>query len=254
MIFFDEKNPNKYAALKKRLVPYNLSYLDQTVKKKRFGSGDGGYVLGDFRMDNLSILSYGVGNDPLGLGFEQSFEDAEIHCYDGSCDGLPTEIDGVTFVQENLNPTNFKNHVKRLNKNTNKILKMDIEGCEYDWLTNENLEICFENFDQIAIEVHGLIEEVPEGWIIEKQAMEAKKDTDKKKRFFNKLNDRFYLFHIHGNNHAPRYVDFPDSLELTYINKKLVRREGVNKTRCPDLSVDEPNWDGREDFVLDFWI
>lgn len=254
MIFFDPNNPNKYSSLKKRLIPYNLSYSEKTLKKKRFGCGDGGYVLGDFRMDNLSILSYGVGNDPLGLGFEQSFEDVEIHLYDGSCDGLPSNVDGATFVKENLNSRNFKKHVERLNKNTNKILKMDIEGSEYEFLTRENLEICFQNFDQIAIEVHGLIEEVPEGWVIESAIQKAKNNLALKIDFFNKLNERFYLFHIHGNNHSPRYVDFPDSLELTYINKKLVKEEGVNKTRCPDLLVDEPNWDGREDYYLDWWI
>ena len=78
--------------------------------------------------------------------------------------------------------------------------------------------------------------------------------TDGYDEFFKKLNQHFYLFHIHGNNHAPRYVDFPDSLELTYVNKRVCDSIGVSQQRCPDLSVDEPNFDGRPDYVLDYWI
>ena len=98
-----------------------------------------------------------------------------------------------------------------------------------------------------------MIEEQPEGWQYNKETLEAKRDLNLKLDFFKRLNDRFYLFHIHGNNHSPRYVDFPDSLELTYINKRKAAKHGINKTWCPDKKVDEPNFEGREDYCLNWW-
>ncbi len=269
MLFFDENNPNKYSALKKELVPHDLVYLpDVKYEKKKFGKGDGSYVLAyfddNFCGESVSVLSYGVGNDPLGVSFEQSLsnerlgiKDLRINMYDGSITELPAEVDYALFFQEHLTKDNFKDHVADLvgeGKPSKLILKMDVEGFEYKWLTDENLGILADTFDQFTLEVHGLIEEIPDGWIIEDAIQDAKDNLQKKVDFFKKLNKHFYLFHIHGNNHAPRYVDFPDSLELTYVNKKICDSIGVSQQRCPDLSVDEPNFDGRPEFILDWWI
>lgn len=267
MIFFDNKNPNKYEKLKRELIPYNLnSSCGKNLIKKKFGNGDGGYVLayhGDYFNDqSFSFLSYGVGCDPLGISFEQSLtnlaiKDLAIHMYDGSIEALPTEIDNSSFFKEYLTQNNFKEHVEKLiaeSKSEKFILKMDIEGCEYDWLTKDNLEILFNTFDQFSLEVHGLIEEVPDGWVIEPEIQDAKDNLQKKIDFFQNLNEHFYLFHIHGNNHSPRFVDFPDCLELTYVNKKVAKKLEINNKPCPDKDVDEANFEGREDYVLDWWV
>lgn len=76
MIFFDTKNPNKYEKLKRKIIPYNLnSSCGKNLIKKKFGNGDGGYVLAYhedyFNDQSFSFLSYGVGSDPLGVSFEQ---------------------------------------------------------------------------------------------------------------------------------------------------------------------------------------
>ncbi len=273
MLFFDENNPNKYSALKKELVPHDLVYLpDVKYEKKKFGKGDGSYVLAyyddNFYGESVSVLSYGIGNDPLGVSFEESFNELGIkfliiNMYDGSIDELPVGIACALFFKEHLTPDNFKDHVADLLgegymsgilRPNVLILKMDIEGNEYSWLTEENLKILADTFDQFTLEVHGLIEESPEGWIYDEATLEAKNNLQMKVDFFKKLNQHFYLFHIHGNNHAPRYVDFPDSLELTYVNKKIGKSIGISQQRCPDLSVDEPNFDGRPEFILDWWI
>lgn len=262
MIFYDPKNPNKYSLLKKRLVPYDL-YDEEFgcfFQKKRFGRGDGGYVLAChdnyFPNNSISVLSYGIGNDPEGVGFEHEFSKlgASLDLYDGWVDDCPLFINNAVFRKENLTEHNFCRHIEKFKKGGINILKMDIEGCEYRFLTKENLELCFETFDQIAIEVHGLIEETPEGWIYNKETLEAKNNLYIKDEFFRKLNDRFYLFHIHGNNHSPRYVDFPDSLELTYVSKKIAEKHGVCKTWCPDKKVDEANFEGREDYIINWYI
>ena len=46
---------------------------------------------------------------------------------------------------------------------------------------------------------------------------------------FEMLSWDFELWHIHGNNHSPRYVDFPDSLELTFLNSNFYHdNEGID--------------------------
>lgn len=269
MIFFSQNTPNKYSLLKKELTPYLLKGKNgRILTKRKFGKGDGSYVLAnnfDFLFKrSISVLSYGIGDDSLGVSFEQSFSDKElgiggliIHMYDASIEKPPAEIRQGYFFKEHLTPDNFKDHVFYLISEEMSdycILKMDIEGNEYSWLTDENLKILADTFDQFTLEVHGLIEETPDNWIIEPAIQDAKNNLQKKVDFFKKLNQYFYLFHIHGNNHAPRYVDFPDSLELTYVNKRICDSIGISQQRCPDLSVDEPNFDGRPEFILDWWI
>jgi hypothetical protein len=205
-------------------------------------------------------LSYGIGDDPLGVSFEQCFSKIpKIKCYiemyDGSIDKVPALISNSIFKKEYLTKDNFEDHVcwLKLRNSDHYILKMDIEGCEYDVFTEENFGLLKE-FDQFTLEVHGLIEEVPDGWVIESAIQDAKNNLEKKVNFFKNLNKDFYLFHIHGNNHAPRYDDFPDSLELTYVNKKIGKSAGISQQACPDLSVDQRNYDSREDYKLSWWI
>lgn len=260
MIFFDERNPNKYKEIKKLLVPY----MHEGVKKVKVGKGDGGYVV------NLThcatVLSYGIGSDPEGVSFETSMLDfgCRVDMYDGSIEEFPLdlkEFGGISnFYSEYLTPYNFKDHVEKIKKDSyclepfNAVLKMDIEGHEYDWLTDENLQILANNFGQFTVEVHSLIEEIPEDWKVEPQLLAAKKNPEKVIKFFEKLNSQFDLWHIHANNHAPRYVDFPDSLELTYLNSNIYTDNcGVDYSNYPIKGLDEPNFEGREDYILDWW-
>lgn len=264
MIFFDPNNPNKYSALKKLLVPYRIvtggSYRAKPLSKKRCGKGDGSYVLAPELIEKDSVvLSYGIGEDPDGVSFEKEFCGAghRVRMYDPNVNSLNSVkgLNGGTFIGEPANKDNFADHISLLKSKTDKnILKMDIEGHEYDWLTRENLKLLADNFSQFTIEVHSLIEEVPDGWVLESQMAEAKKNRDKVENFFKMLNEEFTLFHIHANNHAPRYVDFPDSLELTYINYKDAYPACVDQNQYPIKGLDEPNFDGREDYVLSWWI
>ena len=257
MIFFDENNPNKYKKLKKLLVPKKTEI---TPKKVKVGSGDGGYVLDPSRVD--TVLSYGIGENKEAMSFEIEMlkMGCKVHMYDGALEQLPIknpEKKGgdPKFFSENLDADNFKKHVNRLqikSRNT-AVLKMDIEGHEYSWLTSDNLKILSDNFGQFCIEVHSLIEETPQGWVLEPQLKEAKENKQKVLSFFQKLNDKFTLTHIHGNNHSPRYVDLPDCLELTYVNNDVIGVGGIDYSRFPVDGLDEPNYNMREDYVLDWW-
>lgn len=256
MIFFDEKNPNKYRELKKLLVPKKFK-----VKKTKVGKGDGGYVIHKKAVD--TVLSYGIGDDPTGVSFETEMLDngCKVHMYDGSIKEFPLNLKNCggepSFFSEYLTRDNFKKHVENLNPccPETSVLKMDIEGCEYDWLTKENLDILSRNFGQLTIEVHSLIQETPEGWVLEPQLKEAKDKPQKVLKFFERLSWEFELWHIHANNHSPRYVDFPDSLELTFLNSNIYHdNDGIDYSDYPVDGLDEPNYNGREDYVLDWWL
>jgi hypothetical protein len=260
-MFLDFKRPNKYLWLKDKLIPYKLADADEKpLTKKRYGRNDGSYVFSPELINSSTIvLSYGIGNDPLGVSFEQEMcqNGNQVFMYDGSIEELPVEIKRGVFTSEFLTKENFRSHIINadLNGGFNNILKMDIEGHEYEWLTEDNLNLLAENFSQISIEVHSLIEEIPEGWVIEDQMLKAKNDKAGKGLFFDRLNTYFDLFHIHANNHSPRYFDLPDSVELTYINKKCIhRRKEIEDRIYPIEGLDEPNFAEREDFYLDWWL
>lgn len=268
MIFFDEQNPNKYSKLKDLFVPHIVSpkgwnwkgrKQDELYEFMRCGTGDGSYIMPRQMVDNadLKILSYGIGDDPEGVSFEQSLDKFPIVMYDGSIDEVPAKVKKGKFYKEFLCADNFHSHLKEngFGGGTNfNVLKMDIEGHEYEWLTDDNMDLLFSYFTVVCIEVHSLIEEVPEGWTLEPQLKQAKGDLAGKLRFFHDMNQNFWLWHMHANNHAPRYVDFPDSLELTYINKKWGRSQGIRCEKFPIDGLDEPNFDGRNDYVLDWWL
>lgn len=259
VIFFDESRPNKYSCLKRLLVPQTISGLT----KKRYGEKDGSYVLAP-ELINLGtkVLSYGIGDDPNGVSFElEMSKRMRVDCYDASISEFPNEVgSNIRFYSEYLNAANFEDHVKNFVSDDpfgfNNVLKMDIEGCEYNWLNAKNFDITSKYFDQLAIEVHGLIEEAPNNWVFDPPTLEAKHDIKKKVEFFTRLNTRYILTHIHGNNHSPRHMDFPDSLELTYVSKKSIfERKVLKESRIyPVEGLDSPNYDGRPDYVLDWWI
>lgn len=259
MIFFDPKNPNKYSDIKRLLVPHALYHNNAELQFSRIGEGDGSYVFCRELMDEFhNVLSYGIGNDPEGVSFEQEIgKTNRVIMFDPAIKNPPVEIHNGEFYQEALTKGNFWKHVKKHGNilTGRNILKMDVEGHEYEWLNDANMEILGDYFGQFAIEVHGLIEEIPNGWGVEEQVRRAKSQKSLVKNFFKKLNSRFFLWHMHGNNHAPRYVDFPDSLELTYINKGVVSQMGDIRTKpFPVEGLDKPNYSGRPDYVLDWWL
>jgi hypothetical protein len=260
MNFFDQRNPNKYLHIKSLLTPYNIwssITCPDKLTLKRYGRKDGSYVLLKELTEekkDLYCLSYGIGNDPFGVSFEQEIikHVKEVHMFDGSIEKPPIELcDKMFFHPVYLDKQNFKQHIL---DEKDIILKMDIEGNEYDWLTDENLDIISNQVSQFCVEIHSLIQEVPDGWVLESAIQDAKKNPDKIVEFLRKLNDRFTIVHIHGNNHSPLYGDLPDCLEITYINNSLISKKEKRFESFPIIGMDEPNLDYRQDYTLNWWI
>ena len=107
----------------------------------------------------------------------------------------------------------------------NIFIKMDIEGAEFKVL--EKLDYSKVNILGLAIEFH---------------------DINLKEKEFNKIiinmKKIFHIAHIHGNNYSK--IDgvskFPSSVEITFINKKLVKGKiKKSEKKYPIEGLDQPN-------------
>jgi hypothetical protein len=181
--------------------------------KKRYGRDeDGGYVILDAPLGATHILGYGVDKD---VSFENQLTEAwniKAHVFDHTIDAIPPTGAAVEYIKEGIGPKDedplytLETHVSRyVPEGSNFILKMDVEGAEWDVLRTADLS----RVSQLIVEFHELQEDHSD--------------------VINKINEMFYLVHIHGNNchNQPwMYIDrvhvMPRYLECTYVRKDLV--------------------------------
>lgn len=209
---------------------------------KRYGrDGDGGYVILDDPLGATHLLGYGVDKD---VSFENQLTEAwgiKAHVFDHTIEEVPFVGPNVTYVKEGIGAEDttplftLENHVNRfVPEGSNFILKMDVEGAEWDVLKTADLS----RVSQLIIEFHDLQDD---HWDV-----------------IRKLNETFYLVHIHGNNchNQPwMYIDrvhmMPRYLECTYVRKDLV--EVVSSTRKFPTPLDRQCRPDVPDLDLNFW-
>ena len=217
-------------------------------EKIRLGiNRDGGYVIGNVPVYDCYI-SAGVSNEEsFSRDFIKKFgmNKSNSYAFDGTINDYPYEYtNDITFIKKNIAPYRSKtkaNLSQLINNYNNIFLKMDIEGCEYDWLlslTEENLS----KFKQIVIEFHGINDN---SWGT---------NYDKKMECFKLLTNTHYIIHAHGNNHSGTQNKIPDVIELTYLRKDYFSEEPkLNKTILPMHNLDFPNDLNSKDYLLDFY-
>jgi len=199
--------------------PWNVG-----LNKVRIGSkqGDGGYIIIDSSFGSKYILGYGVDKD---LSFENELTERygmKGFVFDHTIEEIPNISSNVMYFREGIGGFDaapiftLETHVKRfIPEGESFILKMDVEGCEWDVLRTADLS----RVTQLIIELHEM-QEFP-------------------KEIIEKLNENFYLAHIHGNNchnqpwvQIDRFRKMPRYLECTYVRKDLV----------PGVMVDSGNF------------
>lgn len=225
--------------IKNLLIPHFISDL------KRYGeTSDGGYILSEkLVIESKYVYSYGVGSIEESISFDRDMAllGKNVYMYDATIEPFWSPEAKFFFKKENVNSENIYNHIKENNheKEKNLILKMDIEGCEYETFLNTN-QIIFNYFNQITLEVHGVISNFKE---------EAFK-------LFNLLNKNYYLVHIHGNNHDLIIEDgICNTLELSYIRKDCFNENlCILQEPCPRAKLDYPNYLYRNDIVMNWWL
>jgi hypothetical protein len=126
----------------------------------------------------------------------------------------------------------FDEQIKKLNLENKKIfIKMDIEGAEFDALTDIIKKP--ENIAGILVKIHFLTK---------------RKYSIKTAKLLEKLQEHFYLVHMHTNNCTSRILEtmhlsspISDVIELSHINKNLESKAQFIKEISYPTKMDSPN-------------
>ena len=218
---------------------------------------DGGYVMVDnFQSNSVGggvAYSFGISND-VSWDWHMAQRGYEIFMYDMTIDGLPQENEHFHFFKEGIAGTEIKernlntlsNFIKRNGHEdkTNMILKMDVEGAEWGFLSTVSHEI-LSQFDQIVFEFHDMIMPKTQSEMIDTLAC------------IRKINQTHSLVHLHANNcNSFLILDdkilVPNVLELTYV-KTSNYELGDDENIFLPISLDQPNQPLRQDIPLGFW-
>lgn len=241
----------------------------QVNSKIRLGRlKDGGYVVENDSLDHIDVTySYGVGwevsfekdlykrtkkiirafdptmfdvsNIPLNIkrgAFWISKYLAKVVYFGGYLLALPIAGYKIKFYNEGLatNKTgkydSFANHLKRFGDVGKRVLlKIDIEGGEYEIFKDEGFQKSLETVVQIAIEFHD----------VEQKFTELEK-------LITRLSDRFSVVHFHANNFDGVFEasgkQIPRTIELTFLNNLYLSRERIaDDNPLPVEGLDYPN-------------
>lgn len=224
------------------LRPKNTNY-----SKIRLGdASDSGYVIPEIVLKKCNaIFSYGVGSN---WTCEKEFIDKynkPVYMFDHTL-GLNTFHQNLLhFINEGLGFApkcdDFINHYNKLGIIGDIFLKIDIEGNEWDYFLNTDIEKIASITTGLCLEIHGL----------------SYKDIRKKaENVLNKLEKYFTLSHIHGNNQGELFTYqkyfIPDVMELSFINKKLINFEEYDTQSYPIKELDYSNNPSKPDYELKF--
>ena len=252
-----------------------MTYLDLSIlselimyepknNKIRFGNQwDAGYVIIDEYYYDLYI-SGGISTDvSFDISFNSYRPNIKGYAFDASVGrpyDLPNNYEFISKFIGTENNTEITNLEDYIGNNENIFIKMDIEGCEWDWINKFNH---FSKVKQLVIECHGLFDkrESIEGW----QSI-GKYTYPSILNSLKKLNETHYLVHLHGNNAGgafdlidekiegfPKGKDeYPIVVELTYIRKVDSEINGLNCTNLPISGLDCANYTNVIDFNINY--
>ncbi len=220
----------------------------------RVGSqGDGGYLIPKFYQEfSRKCLSVGVGDN---VEFEESLSmvNFKVYLLDGTIDKIPgSSTDRKNFTSKNIgsytanNKITFSDWIKKIDEkiDMDTILKMDIEGDEYQTLHNIS-DDDLKKISILVVEFHGL------DAIFNISKFASIFDV------FDKICNAFDIVHIHPNNASQIYkkygVAMPEMLEITFINKNL-NHPKTEKIEIPHR-FDQKNIEHKKNLLLPevFW-
>lgn len=141
----------------------------------------------------------------------------------------------VTFVNEGIavkNTSKYKTmdyHFQKYKlEGKNVLLKIDVEGAEYEFWLTKNFENLLKDVIQLTIEIH-----------------DVRNKYDNIKAFYEMLAKQFYPIHIHGNNYAGTFEEesvlIPYVIEVTWVKKAFVKNIELDESLFPSKEFDRPN-------------
>ena len=231
------------------LKPFITNY-----PKIRIGpNSDSGYVLVEepFKSSNY-LLSFGVGGN---IEFEKEITDKyhiQCDCYDAEpyYDVFPEllHLDSGENISISDGIKYHKLHITRDNinlvipKDINYVLKMDIEGGEwdvFDHITDDNIK----RMSMLIVELHLNNE------------LYRTRNFDSMTKSLNRLNKTHRCIHIHGNNNEG-YMSYtngiPNVVECCYVLNEF-STDHVDYGVYPIQGLDFPCKSGVSDLSLSFW-
>jgi hypothetical protein len=224
------------------LKPYNIHQ-----EKVRLGPNeDGGYVMTDYILKQCSaLMTYGVGND---IRYEEEFSkkyDKPAYLFDHTIGKDSWSMNGLKFfptgIGSNENCKEWYEDYKNLGLNEKVMLKIDVEGYEYEYFTTTDIDKLKDHVIGLCLEVH---------WI------DNNENRKKLEEILVSLQMYFTLFHIHGNSWGDLWefegYKIPKVLELSFINNEHVDNKELDNQAYPIKGLDVSNCPHREDYTLDF--
>lgn len=235
---------------------HDLLHIMKPRKQRIFRigrTGDGGYVmLDDYPEDYERIAySFGISND---ITFDSALADKEYHVYmyDHTIPGIKTNNERLHFFKLGISGSDgemggqcnsLEYYLKQNGHEHNKrmILKMDVEGAEWDFFKYVNAET-LDSFDQIIMELHGFID--------------VKHNAEKIITGLETLNKTHQLIWLHRNNYGvAKSVGgriYTNAFEVCYVNKSRYSFDEPDAGYC-DMRLDYANWHMRVDYNMNYW-
>jgi hypothetical protein len=207
-------------------------------KLERFGeANDGGYLLCANLLDGVQAgYSYGIsGYDKWGCDVSTRFN-VTLHQYDCFNTEQPNCPDGRTvFHAECVGPTTkteegrlFDTVANQLAKNGDAnrrvVVKMDVEGAEWDSLMLAPADT-LDRIDQLAIEFH-------------------RNDEERFVKTVRRLKQFFHVAHLHFNNYSclPGVLPFPSwAYEALLVSRRLAIVDPAGQSARRPHPLDSPN-------------
>ena len=237
----------KSDALKRLLSQLRIKKYEGIKLQRIGGESDGGYVMDRLQGGNIAY-SIGIGEE-ISWDVEMAQKGFDIYMYDYTVDSLPFSNSRFHFVKKGITGKKSENPVfctlneaLQANGHINEahmILKMDIEGAEWDVFENEKEEV-LESFVQLIFEIHNLSK--VDKWEYYSKCLERLRKTHE-------------LVHIHFNNVCKvLWIDglkLADCMELTYVKKNNI--EFFDSEVSLPSNLDRPNIYGLVEIELGDW-
>ena len=252
-----------YLDLDFNIIPEYFRELVETLQIKhpknfslaRAGNvNDGGYILIN-NLSNRNGIAYS-----FGINDDVSFDNAIANCgydvfmYDMTIDDLPYHRPEFHFFKEGIGgkfdsvqKLDTLDHFIQRNGHQNQrnmILKMDVEGAEYDFIEQTDLKT-LEQFDQMTFEFHDVIMGI---------------NLERANRIiscFKKLNQTHQVIHLHANNNGQVITyeggKYPELLEVTYANRANYEFIDNEEIILPLPNLDSPNLPQYPEITLGNW-
>lgn len=208
---------------------------------------DGGYIMLDDFDGIEACYSFGIGTE-VSWEEDMATRGIDVYCYDHTIGHMPGNNEKLHFFRNGIAGADSRDGILKTmgtflrenkNRTDNLILKMDVEGAEWEFLQEVEKSV-LSRFKQMTFELHNLTDE--------KQSREIF-------GCLNKLKETHQPVWIHGNNAGlvERAGDYmvPQMLEITYVRKDSYKLAECDYS-CP-IYLDDPNISDFNEIGLQGW-